>query len=208
MKNLLSKLPDNPKLPKRVIYYLCDGEEVSLSVDAIIVSIPVPDWNRDLSPWTAPRVFLDGEDFGGAAAEYLRSIEETTLQTESLFAYKPESRGIAGYSLAGLFAVWALYHSSLFDRAASMSGSLWFDGFTDFMNDHRPVKVPEKLYLSVGEQEKRTKSRRMAQVEACTLRTAEIFRGYGTDVQFEKNPGGHFNNIPERVARGLQWLAL
>lgn len=36
--------------------------------------------------------------------------------------------GIAGYSLAGLFALYALYKTDVFTRVASMSGSLWFPG--------------------------------------------------------------------------------
>ncbi len=52
--------------------------------------------------------------------------------TENHLGYAPEFRGIAGYSLAGLFALWAVYQTGLFDRAASVSGSLWFDGFLTF----------------------------------------------------------------------------
>ena len=74
------------------------------------------------------------------------------------------------------------------------------------MEECRPVKVPEKVYLSVGEREKFTKNARMAEVEACTERAAEIFRGYGAQVRFERNPGGHFDNVPERIAVGLQWI--
>jgi hypothetical protein len=72
------------------------------------------------------------------------------------------------------------------------------------MEEHRPVNVPAKVYLSVGEREKQTKNVRMAQVEACTMRAAEIFRRYGSDVRFEQNPGGHFDEVPGRIERGLR----
>jgi len=194
--------------PCGVIYLLNDAADVPSLARAAVVSVDVPDWNRDLSPWTAARVFRNGDDFAGGAADYLRELTEAVTEAEKTLGSAPEFRGIAGYSLAGLFAVWALYHTDLFDRAASMSGSLWFDGFAEFMAEHRPVKVPDRLYLSVGEREKRTKNSRMAQVEACTLRTAEVFRGYGTDVRFEQNPGGHFDDVPARIERGLRWIAL
>lgn len=172
-----------------------------------LAAVMVDDWNRDLSPWEAARVFRKGDDFAGGAAEYLSQLTETAAEAEQTLGFVPGFRGIAGYSLAGLFAVWALYQTDRFDRAASMSGSLWFDGFTEFMEHHRPRKLPEKLYLSVGEREKLTKNARMADVESCTFRTAELFRGYGTDVRFEKNPGGHFEDPDGRIARGLRWIA-
>ena len=189
-----------------VIYLLNDASEVSALPHAAVVSVEVPDWNRDLSPWKAERVFRKGDDFAGGAEEFLRKLTETITEAEKTLGFTPEFRGIAGYSLAGLFAVWALYRTDLFDRAASMSGSLWFDGFTEFMEEHRPVNVPAKVYLSVGEREKQTKNVRMAQVEACTMRAAEIFRQYGSDVRTEQNPGGHFDEVPGRIERGLRWI--
>jgi predicted alpha/beta superfamily hydrolase len=197
-----------PDVPCGVIYLLNDSSDVPSISRTAVVSVEVPDWNRDLSPWKAMRIFKKGDDFAGGAAEYLRELTETVTEAEKTLGFSPEFRGIAGYSLAGLFAVWALYHTDLFRRAASMSGSLWFDGFTKFMAEHSPVIIPEKLFLSVGEREKQTKNVRMAQVEACTLRTADIFRDYGTEVRFEQNPGGHFDGVPERIAGGLAWIAL
>ena len=189
-----------------VIYLLNDSAEVSALPHAAVVSVDVPDWNRDLSPWKAERVFRKGDDFAGGAEEFLHKLLKIVPEAEKTLGFVPEFRGIAGYSLAGLFAVWTLYRTDVFSRAASMSGSLWFDGFAEFMEEHRPVNAPEKVYLSVGEREKQTKNVRMAQVEACTVRTAEILRGYGTDVRFELNPGGHFDEVPGRIGRGLRWI--
>lgn len=206
MLNFTVTPPSNK--PCGVIYLLNDSSDVPVLPHAAVVSVGVPDWNRDLSPWKAARVFKKGDDFAGGAAEYLRELIVTVAEAEKTFGFAPEFRGIAGYSLAGLFAVWAMYHTDVFDRAASMSGSLWFDGFVEFMEEHRPWKVPEKVYLSVGEREKLTKNARMAEVEACTMRTAEVFRGYGTEVRVELNPGGHFDEVSGRIERGLRWLVL
>lgn len=189
-----------------VIYLLNDSTEVSALPHAAVVSVEVPDWNRNLSPWKAERVFRKGDDFAGGAEEFLHKLLKIVPEAEKTLGFVPEFRGIAGYSLAGLFAVWTLYRTDVFSRAASMSGSLWFDGFAEFMEEHRPVNAPEKVYLSVGEREKQTKNVRMAQVEACTVLTAEILRGYGTDVRFELNPGGHFDEVPGRIERGLRWI--
>ena len=193
-------------IPRGVIYLLNDASDAPVLPHAAVVSVEVPDWNRDLSPWKAERVFRKGSDFAGGAEEFLRKLTETITEAEKTLGFPPEFRGIAGYSLAGLFAVWALYRTDWFDRAASMSGSLWFDGFTDFMEEHCPENVPAKVYLSVGEREKQTKNVRMAQVEACTMRAAEIFRQYGSDIRTEQNPGGHFDEVPDRIERGLRWI--
>jgi len=196
--------------PYGVVYLLNDSSEVSALPHAAVVSVEVPDWNRDLSPWKAERVFRKGDDFAGGAEDFLHKLLEIVPEAEKTLGFVPEFRGIAGYSLAGLFAVWTLYRTDVFGRAASMSGSLWFDGFAEFMEEHRPVSISgnalEKVYLSVGEREKQTKNVRMAQVEACTVRAAEIFRQYGTDVRFELNPGGHFDEVPGRIERGLRWI--
>lgn len=193
-------------IPYGVIYLLNDASDVPALSHAAVVSVEVPDWNRDLSPWKAARIFRKGDDFAGGAEEFLRELTEAVTEAEKTLGFVPSFRGIAGYSLAGLFAVWALYQTDTFDRAASMSGSLWFDGFTEFMEEQRPVKVPSKMYLSVGEREKQTKNARMAQVEVCTVRTAEKFRQYGTDVWMELNPGGHFDEVLFRIERGLRWI--
>ena len=70
-----------------------------------LVTIPVTDWNRDLSPWAARRVFKGGEDFGGGANVFLQ-----TLECEIVPAVRTEADApciLAGYSLAGLCAVYA-----------------------------------------------------------------------------------------------------
>lgn len=93
---------------------------------------------------------------------------------EEKLGYVPKFCGIAGYSLAGLFALWSVYQTDLFDRAASISGSLWFDGFLEFMKANTPkVKF---IYLSLGDKEKAAKNPRLAAVEDCTAQAAELLR--------------------------------
>lgn len=119
-----------------------------------LAAISGVDWNRELSPWSTPKVFRDGADFGGQASVLLDALAHQIIPlTEKHLRYAPEFRGIAGYSLAGLFALWAVYQTYLFDRAASISGSLWFEGFLDFMRTNTPKA--KLVYLSLGDREKR-----------------------------------------------------
>lgn len=97
------------------------------------------DWNRDLSPWPAPRVFRGNKDFGGEGPSFLDMLTGRIVPlVETQLGFAPASRAIAGYSLAGLFALWSVFQTDVFDRAASVSGSLWFDGFMDYMNSSTP----------------------------------------------------------------------
>ena len=49
-------------------------------------------------------------------------IDEILPKAKELMEGEPKFTGIAGYSLAGLFAVYAMYKTDVFDRVASMSG--------------------------------------------------------------------------------------
>jgi predicted alpha/beta superfamily hydrolase len=165
------------------------------------------DWNRDMSPWPATKVFRDGEDFSGKADDYLAVLTGKILpEVEKKLISAPAGRGIAGYSLSGLFALYSLYRTGLFNMAGSMSGSMWFDGWIRFMERSVLLPVSPKIYLSLGDKEKRTGNTRMAAVESCTIKTAELLRLQGAEVLFELNPGNHFVNAAERIAKGLRWL--
>ena len=133
-------------------------------------------------------------------------IQQIIPLIESHLGYAPEFRGIAGYSLAGLFALWAVYQTDLFDRAASISGSLWFDGFLEFMK-HKTPKA-KFVYLSLGDKEKLAKNPRLAAVEDCTSQAAELLGTHNIPVVFEMNCGGHFQDIPTRIARGISSLMM
>jgi predicted alpha/beta superfamily hydrolase len=177
-----------------------------MTKDAAMMCVRCADWDGCLSPWPAPKAFRSGNDFSGGAGEYLRSILGALPAAEAALGFAPSRRWIAGYSLAGLFAVYALYECGAFDGAACVSGSLWFDGFTDYMAAHRPVKTPERVYFSLGQTEAATRNSRLAAVERETARAEEIMRLSGADTVFERNPGGHFADDAPRLAKGIDWL--
>jgi len=169
----------------------------------VLAALSGVDWNADLSPWPAKRAFRSGGDFSGCADDYLAELTEQIIpDLERAMGIVPMTRCLAGYSLAGLFTAYAPYRSALFDRIASMSGSLWFDGFAAFAR--RPfLRAPEYAYFSLGDREKQTRSARMAAVEDCTQTVVEWYRGCGVLTDFVINPGGHFQNGIQRVADGI-----
>ena len=98
------------------------------------------DGGRDFTPWTAPGV-REGEAFTGEAGDYLGFLTERALpllERDFRAAAQPQRRGILGYSLGGLFALWAQRQGEVFRLAGSLSGSLWYPGWLGYMEQHPP----------------------------------------------------------------------
>ena len=124
----------------------------------VLVSVNNPGTGLDdeLSPWPAEGVWKGQAPYKGLAAEHLRwMMEECVPQVETQFGIRDILPVIAGYSLAGLFALWAAWSSGYFRRVASVSGSLWYPGFTDFIRHNAPKAglkegtCLEKAYFSL-----------------------------------------------------------
>lgn len=172
-----------------------------------LVGIGSLNWNRELSPWGCDGCVRDAEPFGGQASGFLGELVDRIIpQVESSLPCPPTWRGIAGYSLAGLFSLWALWHTDAFDRAASASGSLWFPGFIDYAHEHTMPAVPDAVYLSLGKKETKTPNRMMRHVLDDTRAMEELFIERDIPTMLELNPGNHFAQTDLRMARGIHWI--
>ena len=172
-----------------------------------LVAVSGLDWNRDMAPWNAPAAFKGGGDFTGGADDYLELLlKEIVPAAESTLPGPPRWRGIAGYSLAGLFALYALYRSDLFSRAASVSGSLWFPGFREYALAHPFPLRPTGIYLSVGDKESKTRNPILRTVQENTEALHAFYQSQGIPTVFQLNPGNHFVQGPERTVAGSKWL--
>lgn len=165
------------------------------------------DWNHDMAPWDAPPVFANGAPCTGGADEYLHLLTHTLLPAaEERLDGVPCWRGLAGYSLAGLFALYALYGTDLFSRAACMSGSFWFPGFRDYLLTHRFPRTPERLYFSLGDKEDRTRNPVLRTVRENTEALCSQYQRAGIRCIFQLNPGNHAHQAAQRTAAGIAWL--
>ena len=190
-----------------------DAELLDLQIKAMqgcplpfaLAAFEVKDWNRDLSPWEAPPVF-GKHPFGGGAEETLAFIAERLLPAlKAQLALEDEGRlCIGGYSLAGLFALWAATRTELFSDVAAASPSVWFPGWMDHVKEH-PVRA-SNVYLSLGDREERTKNSVMAAVGNCIRELHALLRQHQT-ATLEWNPGNHFQDSELRTAKAFCWVA-
>ncbi len=161
-----------------------------------LVAVKVDDWNRDLPPWTAPAVFKN-EDFGDGASATLSHIMKIADQSHG-------SCIIGGYSLAGLFALWAAYQTDAFAGVAAASPSVWFPGWADYMKTH--TIRSSTVYLSLGDKEEKTRNPVMASVGKCIRDGYDHLKNEGADCILEWNSGNHFKEPDLRMAKAFSWV--
>ena len=164
--------------------------------DFRLVAFKVNDWNSDLSPWKAPPVF-GKDDFGEGAAATLDEILEIVSDKTKVYY-------IGGYSLAGLFALWAAYQTDTFGGVAAASPSVWFPGFTEFMEENE-IKS-RAVYLSLGDKESKARNPVMATVGEQIQKVHSILKERGVVCTLEWNEGNHFKDADVRTAKAFAWL--
>lgn len=166
-------------------------------VDFCLIAIKVQNWNLDLSPWKAPAVF-GKEGFGGEADKTLEEVLKYCSDRDKTYI-------IGGYSLAGLFALWAAYQTDVFAAVAAASPSIWFPGFVDFMKEN---EIHSKaVYLSLGDKEEKARNPVMATVGACIREASDILKEKGIKTILEWNQGNHFKDADLRTAKAFAWAA-
>lgn len=172
-----------------------------------LVAISDLDWNHDMVPWDSPPVFKNADPCTGGADDYLRLLtEEIIPMSEKKIAGVPCWRGIAGYSLAGLFALYSIYQTDVFSRVGSMSGSLWFPGMKEYIFSHEPKRRPDCMYFSLGDKESKTRNPVLKTVQQNTEEIRAFYHSRGIDTVFQLNPGNHNNHAAERIAAGIVWM--
>lgn len=175
--------------------------------DFSFIAITELDWNHDLVPWDHPPIFKNGPACTGGADQYLNLLTEVILPAaEKHLPGTPCWRGLAGYSLAGLFALYALYGTDVFARIASVSGSLWFPGIKEYFTLHTAKCLPDCLYFSLGDKESKTRNPVLKTVQENTEAIHAYYQSNGIHTVFQWNAGNHYNHTVQRTAKGIAWL--
>ena len=172
-----------------------------------LVTISGLHWNQELSPWPVETVVSKDDNFSGGAGLWLPVLtDEVVPQVERLLDAPPTCRLLAGYSMAGLFAVWTAYQTDLFTRILSASGSMWYPGWLEYAREHQTAVPLRGIYLSVGDKESTSRNAVLQTVGERTRAIADLMASRGIPSKFELNPGNHFKNPPLRVVKGIHWL--
>ena len=173
--------------------------EAAAGLSAEVLSVPVANWGDALTPWPAPALRPDERDFGGRADETLAPLAEMLERTSGPHA-------ICGYSLGGLFAFYAFAREPRLTACACLSGSVWYEGWVDWLRANAPDCSGRYAYFSVGKKEKRA-GLPFRHVEEDLAACADILRARGCKVDVTLGPGNHMQHVGERLAAGLAALA-
>ena len=179
----------------QTVCYFFMAERINIEpVEGVrLVMIYPYDWNYCMTPWK-----YHDKNMGktGGGEEFLSWF------ISEIYDEKYQRQYIGGYSLGGLFALFAACEKELFDGVVSVSGSLWYPGALEYFNEKSIGKRIGKIYMSLGDKESLTKNAEREKVGFNTEKLAEVF-GKTKEVFFEYNRGGHFTDINGRIAKSI-----
>ncbi len=198
-----------------IIYHAYEGDGKNVydeikkltDTDFIFATITDIDWNDEMSPWDLPPRYLNDGACTGGADKYIKKLTEDIIpKIKAELKAEPAYIAISGYSLAGLFSIYSLFNTDIFECAVSASGSLWFPDFSEYVNKHSFKKRPKKVYFSLGDKEANTRNQLLSTVKDKTGNIYQMFRDQGIYATFELNPGNHFKDPDYRMAKGIEWI--
>ena len=172
-------------------------------VPSVLATVELEDWTVGLMPWWDGNVSRDPEagKHGQETLEYLLSA----LVPELRERFGPLPLILGGYSLGGLFALWASMQTDTFQAVAAASPSVWIHGWLPFARKHVPLA--EDIYLSLGDREEQVKNQAIARV-------GDNLRAHYALLQEQIGPehctlvweqGNHFTDNEGRLARAFAW---
>ena len=172
-----------------------------------LVAFKIEDWNSELTPWEMP--FLRGKgNFGDGATRTLEFIKNDLIPALSE-CINTGNNGIkyilGGYSLAGLFSLWSGYQTDIFEGIAAVSPSVWYKKWIEYVETEKTLS--EKIYLSLGDTEEKTKHQILSKIGDNIRKQHEILENSeNVKTVLEWNEGNHFQNPDIRTAKGFLWV--
>lgn len=197
------------------VLYLEDGKELLPLVQPfvpddlpLILAALDPACRDDAyTPWPAPPLFRSAAPFGGQAERHAQTLQHIHAEVAANFPLTGKE-GHLGISLSGLFVLWHLHQKGAFCACASISGSLWYQGFAEWAMSHPPGREKADIFLSLGRGESKGRNPVLRTVDQ---RTQELYhfylQRYGTEhAALSYTDGGHTAHMEERVGRAVQWM--
>ncbi|MDO4796485.1 MAG: alpha/beta hydrolase-fold protein [Coriobacteriales bacterium] len=196
------------------VVFVIDSPEHPLPIDSLarmrgvtIASVPVRDWANALTPWPAAGLYREDPAFGGQADATLDELLTQAIPAiEAAHGLVPAARAICGYSLGGLFALYALTHADAFVACACVSGSVWYEGWVEHLSQ-LPLDLSGRYaFLSLGTKERRAARPLLKTVQVRMETCTDVLRERGCTVDYRTSPGSHLQHVDERLDAGLAAL--
>ena len=172
-----------------------------------LVAFKIEDWNSELTPWEMPLLRGKG-NFGDGATRTLEFIKNDLIPAVSEYINienKEIKYILGGYSLAGLFSLWSGYQTDIFEGIAAVSPSVWYKRWIEYVGAGKPLS--EKIYLSLGDTEEKTKHQILSKIGDNIRKQHEILeKSENVKTVLEWNEGNHFQNPDIRTAKGFLWV--
>lgn len=173
------------------------------SVPFVLAAFTISDWEAELAPWADPALSRRPEV--GTQADATLEFVANALLPELQGRYGTLPVILGGYSLAGLFALWAAYQQPLFAAVAAASPSVWIRGWMSFVQSH--ALLTSDVYLSLGVKEEKTRNSALARVGDNIRAYHDLLtRSLGEEhTALVWHNGGHFTDCTLRLAQALAW---
>ena len=182
-----------------------EAEKIAVVTDIpfVLATFEVGDWTLDLLPWPEPNISRE-EEAGRRAPETLRFLLESMLPALEN-KYGPLPVIIGGYSLGGLFALWASTLTDRFHAVAAASPSLWIRDWLSYSEKH-PTRA-NYVYLSLGDREEHVRNQAIARVgDGVRGEYLLLQQRLGADHSaLVWEAGNHFTDNDGRLARAFAW---
>ena len=150
---------------------------------------------------------VDEHDLKGLDEEVAwLSNHSTTTFTLVAFRISDWNQELSPWKAPAVFSsedfgeLWCGYQTDVFSSIVGASPSVWFPEWIEFAESHQ-MKA-DRVYLSLGDKEPKTKNPVMARVGECIERMHELL---DCEKTLEWNEGNHFKDNAIRTAKGLAW---
>lgn len=169
----------------------------------LLATVELADWMIDLMPW--PDANISREPEAGMHAQETLQYVLVSLVPALQERFGPLPVILGGYSLGGLFALWASAQSDSFRAVAAASPSVWIRDWLPFARKHAPLA--DQVYLSLGDREEQVKNQAIARVGDCLRAQYALLQEQlgAQNCTLAREPGGHFNDNEGRLARAFAW---
>ena len=168
----------------------------------VLAAFELEDWILDLMPW--PDRNISREEEAGKRAQDTLSYVLLSLVPALQDRYGRLPMILGGYSLGGLFALWASMQTDCFRAIAAASPSVWIKDWIPYAEKHAPMA--DRIYLSLGDREL-VRNQAIARVgDNLRAQYGLLQRQLGPDsCTLVWEAGNHFTDNEGRLARAFSW---